>query len=85
MIPTIGLTGYTIKAVKADIAKGTATITLETNFDQEFLHHRLYLAMLAFDKLPVDVTLKTQQMTLPFKPVSIVDTDTGSHESEPSA
>jgi len=64
MIPKLELTGYT---VKADIAKDTATITLSTNFDQEFLDSRLHLAMLAFEKMPVDVTLETQQMTLPFK------------------
>lgn len=66
MIPTINLAGYTVKAVKADIAKGTAAITLATNFDQEFLDLRLHLAMLAFEQMPVDVTVEIQEMNLPF-------------------
>lgn len=54
---TIQLSGCIIKAVRADMLKGQATITLETYLDEAMLEAKRSLAVLAVDESPVELQI----------------------------
>jgi len=61
---TITLTGCTIKNLRADVLKGSATLTIETYLDLDLLRAKPVLSQIAAQSRRVDITITEQQLKL---------------------
>ena len=62
---TVQLEHCKVKALRADMIKGSVVLQFEAALDQQVLEAKRLLGILAFDESPVQITVTEEQMRLP--------------------